>query len=32
VGSKMKIGEIEKDEQQQQQQQVIGDHLCHSKM
>jgi hypothetical protein len=29
VGSKMKLGEIEKDEEQQQ---VIGDHLCHSKM
>jgi len=25
----MKLGEIEKDEEQQQ---VIGDHLCHSKM
>jgi hypothetical protein len=32
VGSKMKLGEIEKDEEEQQQQQVIGDHLCHSKL
>jgi hypothetical protein len=30
VGSEMKLGEIEKDEEEQQQ--VIGDHLCHSKM
>jgi hypothetical protein len=29
----MKLGEIEKDEEEEEeQQQVIGDHLCHSKM